>query len=751
MSAITRVEGPMLLANLDRQGTDLQFTTTGESLFYLNFTNFQVGVNTSVTSETLTVNGNLLVTTVKIDKFSTITTTQINQDLTLIANGTGNVVVIGANVISGNIDNTQIGTVIPDRATFTRANVITKAELKLANVQNLTANRIAFTASDNTQLEDSAGLQWFGSNNTLVAQNFLTTQDTLLPSITSDNVKVPTIAENNVVYVAANNQLIGTPTLTFFASNNLFRVDGNIQMSGQTQNRIIYKNTNDQLVTSDRLTYDGTNFASQYPNINTIANIRISGDTLEQLQGGAIQSSMNVLPYNDLSAGRRLFLGGDTLVTGVRTLDPLASPPSDAIATVGYVTSAFGNATVSAILIAQGDSFVRVHDPEGGTATPNVYVVVDGVKNTEFTNGFANIQNLSIHDGIISTDIGEISISPYENARVRFDSNTSISIPSGTTAQRPPIAIAGDFRHNKDYNFLEWHDGVNWSSIAPSMYSQTLTGDGTTTIFNVQRPATDETVLVTINGVVQRPTTAYTIVGTTLTFAEAPAVDDMVEVRFLTYAITYASTPMYVNTPYTYFGTDFTEIDSWYISQHIAAQYEFVFKNPAQNQYAMGTVYLMQDGNNTYVNVKEYSNGATPYLIFNTYIDFFGIVRLEAKGQNTGNYIKFRATYFSDEQNNYITWVSSGNVGLFTNATRSNIFVQLNATVTPSGNITYALQSGSLPPGTSLYANGVVAGSYQVAISSNTTFNFTAIASAPGTSTQNSQNLSQTLSITLAP
>jgi hypothetical protein len=40
MSAITRVEGPMLLANLDRQGTDLTFTTTGSSLFYLNFTSF---------------------------------------------------------------------------------------------------------------------------------------------------------------------------------------------------------------------------------------------------------------------------------------------------------------------------------------------------------------------------------------------------------------------------------------------------------------------------------------------------------------------------------------------------------------------------------------------------------------------------------------------------------------------------------------------------------------------------------------
>ncbi len=750
MAAITRVEGPMLLANLDRQGTDLQFTTTGESLFYLNFTNFQVGVNTSVTSETLTVNGNALITTVKIDKFSTISTTQINQDLRLVANGSGNVTILGANVISGNIDNVQIGTVIPDRAFFTRANVITKAELKLANVQNLRGNRIVYTASDNTQLEDDEGLQWFASNNTLIAQNFTTTQNALFPSITSDNIQVPTIGNNSIVYMAANNQLIGTPTIAYFAGNNLFRVTGNIELGEQGQNKIIYKDITDRLVTSDRLTYDGLNLSSPYPNINTLGNIRILEDTIQQLQGGALQGPMNILPYNDVGAGRRLFLGGGTKVTGVATA--AGGDPTDTVATIGYVTNAITGAVFSSIEIRQNDTFVRITDPSTGTVRPNVYVVVDSVQNSEFTNGFANIQNLRIHDGVIGTDVGEITLVPANNERVRFNTNSSISIPSGITSERPTSPIAGDLRHNTEYNVLEFSDGVNWNSMAPSVYNQTLNGNGSQTAFTLQRAASDETVMVTLNGVVQRPAAAYNVVGTTLTFMQPPAVGDVIDVRFLAFAITYASTPLFVNTPFQLFNTAFVEIDSWNLNQFVGAQYEFVYKNPVNNEFAMGTVYLMHDGvSDTYINVKEFSNGTSPYLVFNSYIEFNGDVKLQVKGQNTGNFIKFRVTYFSNDQYSYISWVSQGTVGTFLTTgspNKSNIYVQLSAVTAGQGNLVtaYNIASGNLPPTAILYANGLIQGNmFATTVSSTTTYAFTVTASAAGAAPQTSGPLYITL------
>lgn len=59
--AISRVPGAALLSDLDRQGIDLQFTTSGNSLVYMDFANFYVGINEESPSQSLTVNGNTLV------------------------------------------------------------------------------------------------------------------------------------------------------------------------------------------------------------------------------------------------------------------------------------------------------------------------------------------------------------------------------------------------------------------------------------------------------------------------------------------------------------------------------------------------------------------------------------------------------------------------------------------------------------------------------------------------------------------
>jgi len=59
------------------------------------------------------------------------------------------------------------------------------------------------------------------------------------------------------------------------------------------------------------------------------------------------------------------------------------------------------------------------------------------------------------------------------------------------------------------------------------------TGDGSTTAFTVSSGADVENVLVFINGVYQRPTTDYTVSGTTLTFGTAPASSDAITIKEL--------------------------------------------------------------------------------------------------------------------------------------------------------------------------------------------------------------------------
>ena len=62
---------------------------------------------------------------------------------------------------------------------------------------------------------------------------------------------------------------------------------------------------------------------------------------------------------------------------------------------------------------------------------------------------------------------------------------------------------------------------------------RTATGDGSTVGFTITQNQTVDKVIVTINGIVQTPTTDYTISGTTLTFGTAPEASDAIVIREL--------------------------------------------------------------------------------------------------------------------------------------------------------------------------------------------------------------------------
>ena len=80
------------------------------------------------------------------------------------------------------------------------------------------------------------------------------------------------------------------------------------------------------------------------------------------------------------------------------------------------------------------------------------------------------------------------------------------------------------------------YDGTDWTQVGGStgaISTQSFSGDDTTTAFTLNSSADSATVMVTLNGVVQEPTQAYSVSGTTLTFVEAPATGDRIEVRKL--------------------------------------------------------------------------------------------------------------------------------------------------------------------------------------------------------------------------
>jgi hypothetical protein len=74
---------------------------------------------------------------------------------------------------------------------------------------------------------------------------------------------------------------------------------------------------------------------------------------------------------------------------------------------------------------------------------------------------------------------------------------------------------------------------IQASNVVKASVTRTGTGDGSTTTFTVTDGTTVDNVLVMENGVVQAPTSDYTISGTTLTFGTAPGSGVNIVVREL--------------------------------------------------------------------------------------------------------------------------------------------------------------------------------------------------------------------------
>jgi hypothetical protein len=129
-------------------------------------------------------------------------------------------------------------------------------------------------------------------------------------------------------------------------------------------------------------------------------------------------------------------------------------------------------------------------------------------------------------------------------AKLVVNSTDSIMLPVGSTAQRPGAAghtdTTGMFRYSTTLGSVEWYTGSTWQGATTSftiITDEQFSGDGSEVNFTLGGAITTAGTIVSINGVMQIPTLAYSITGVgnnILTFTEAPAVSDVIDVRRLT-------------------------------------------------------------------------------------------------------------------------------------------------------------------------------------------------------------------------
>jgi hypothetical protein len=99
-------------------------------------------------------------------------------------------------------------------------------------------------------------------------------------------------------------------------------------------------------------------------------------------------------------------------------------------------------------------------------------------------------------------------------------------------------------RFNTSNDQLEFYNGASWTNTGTSftvVASDTFDGDDNTLIFTLGASATTQSVIVSLNGVLQIPTTAYSVSGATLTFTSPPATGDKIEVRRLSTTATVST------------------------------------------------------------------------------------------------------------------------------------------------------------------------------------------------------------------
>jgi hypothetical protein len=92
-------------------------------------------------------------------------------------------------------------------------------------------------------------------------------------------------------------------------------------------------------------------------------------------------------------------------------------------------------------------------------------------------------------------------------------------------------------RFNNTSNQIEYYDGYTWNNTGATftvISSDSFVGDNSTLVYTLSQSTTTNGVLVSVNGVLQTPITAYSVSGTTLTFTEAPQSGDVIDVRTIT-------------------------------------------------------------------------------------------------------------------------------------------------------------------------------------------------------------------------
>ena len=359
-------------------------------------------------------------------------------------------------------------------------------------------------------------------------------------------------------------------------------------------------------------------------------NITISGET--------ISSTSNIVidPVGNIN------VSGST-ITNLQ----YSTVPTDA-ATVQYVIDEILSLHPNTLF--QGDSIVRLSDPTGNAGVLDV--TLDGNLVAHFTNTASTLGNITVTNTEVSST-GNISFTPAANSVVLTNSVTAWKLPTGTTTDRPTSPQAGYTRFNTTDGTLEVFNGTDWVGPNSQITSQLIIGDGINNEFLLDRVTHANNILVAIHGVTQVPGDAYIVSGLNIIFNTAPALDEVVEIRFISASVTPDISTNIIDSSAIIVGTLPVVLDTFSVGAYRSVKYVLSITTSA-SEGQMADILLSHNGyfgRGTSTDVVLYkantvmTSGSTT-ISYSAYHSA-GIIYFAATSSTAGSQIKLQKTYFT--------------------------------------------------------------------------------------------------------
>jgi filamentous hemagglutinin len=299
---------------------------------------------------------------------------------------------------------------------------------------------------------------------------------------------------------------LGSFGTTVNATGNI--TGGNLITAGQT-------------VTTGNITGGNINTGAQVVATGNITGGNIVTAGLGSF-GTTVTATGNITGGNLITAGQTVTTGnitGGNINTGAQVV-ATGNITGGNIVTAGSGT--FGNIVISGSNVNSNAGRITMNSND-----VDVDFAVDG-------DTVANVFYVDAGTGTASFG----SSTQTTNAVLALNSTNSVLIPVGTTGQRPDPGTLGMLRFNSTLDAVEVYTSADWTPVGTPEFTvitdQQFNGNGVGVAYTLANASTTNSAIVSINGVLQLPTVAYSVSGTTLTFTEAPQTGDIIDVRVLT-------------------------------------------------------------------------------------------------------------------------------------------------------------------------------------------------------------------------